>query len=382
MLSGDYTRFLDEQGYCTLSFRAYTVNHASTGRTFTRTANLDIPTEFIDVNSIRYEAALSSNLYLEPGGVVPVIIKCRVYGAILDENGMHEIGSQGGVVRGYTETPEPGSTNHYDTAFLPVITMHRGISTTQTVVIASHMIITDAVRNVDGSYDLTFQDERIVLDRNEIDMTYQTTSFKTVAQNAFAFAGFTGATFSDGGNCYPGSNGSGTTEIMTSRQVISYIMQLSGCFLRGRRGVFSPVPLLSVSLDEDNHPIPHLTLSSDWVFETTNIKNILGQGRINNIYVYENGADTPQRKNKNSYTCRDNPFITSGNKSAIKTLLQDRLNFFADNNGIIIDCLFYPLLEPGDFLKYNGHIFVLSRIEWEGGLFCKLYGTDMNKEYA
>jgi hypothetical protein len=292
----------------------------------------------------------------------------------------YEPGSHGGYIRGYIATPSPTSTSDYDRVFLPVVRIAGdGVAR----ILGSHMIITDAVQDSNGyGYTLTLTDERVVLDGCTLDMAAQQgNTFGTIAQNAFLAAGFPSSALTDLGDYYPGTM-TGLTDKLTARQTWTHLLQASGCITRARQGVFRSLPLKQVTVDSDGDPTPMWTISPNWVKSVTNLSNT--SVYVTPIVYYYN---EPGARRKDAHLCciKGNPFIISGNWQAIQTIVRSRMGDGSTmqfhNSGLEVECLFNPLLEPGDFIQFGASVNVLSRIEWNGGAFCRLYFTRGNTDY-
>ena len=389
MRSGSVDTYLNRQAYCRLHFDGYKVNHTPNGdyydRSFTRSTEDDIPEEFIDQSSVHFEAALNTSGLYEPGGVVPATIRCHVNGMyVWDDDGWREFGEGGGTVRNYKQIINPETALDYDVAYLPVVRIYSSSGFHTMSNLASHMIITQKEERDGCGYDLTFQTELCVFDNQEIDLSNYSTEgflFRALSQAVVQKTNLGLGALQNRTNIYPG-NMSNISGILTPRELLDRLLEISGCFLRQRDGVFYIVPVVS-SIDEQGSPVVNWAINKDWVMDERYIGDgdIIGENYVGYVLMLDEQSSKPKNKDVHRYVCSGNPFVKSWNKAAIKTYVEDRFCSKAYNIGMEVTCLFNPKLEPGDFIGFDG-THLLTRIEWDGGAFCKLYGAKPNTGYV
>ena len=364
-----------------LSLRAYDVSYASGYcRELTRNAAKDITADYIDMNSIHYEVSQISGDYFEPGAVIPAKLSLRVlpgHGLTLEES------------------PAPQSPADYSVVYRPVIQYMRPNGTVYTTVTTfPYLIIVSRTSDYDGeTIKLNLQDELCVLDNVQIDAaSYNGETGTTLISAAMTAAGLAGPKQSGGSS----SGITGTSlptkiyysgEEMSCRQAISYVLQMNGCFaIMNENGALNIKRMMDNATDGGNWPyVFDAELSADYVMDYYVGEYEPNKRRWTNVRVFPSDV-TPAKGNfPRTYILKDNPFIAEGNAGTYEALLRNRIIKELSFTGAEFEYRFNTNIELGDYVlaRYyqspnttNARDLLVSRIEWDGGAFCKLRGPD------
>ena len=343
----------------TFKLSCYTVSTSSSGyRTFTRYYAGDLTADYIDRDSIRWEASRGTSF--EPGGIVPSRLSVRILPGC-------------GGLTGIVATQRPTTFGQYDRAYEIILQWQDEQSIYSTSIGGMYIVTSKSPTENGDAVSLEFLDELTVLDGFEYDLADMPTSdYRTIVRNLFMTNGVPIADIVGvddyiiaGNNYYRGNQ-------MTARQALSRILQMNGCYMLqlGQQFVIRPLNhtygSADVQMDRE--------YSQDYSFDEY-------EGEWTSAII--NPPDDPIQYSGNSptsYILKDNPLLSEGNKNTYATTLQNRITNVS-RHGFSIKYLCCPEIEVGDIVQmrfkmrpnvYTSKKMAVARITWDGGAYFTL----------
>ena len=338
-----------------------------TGRHLTEDTQLDIAPEYIDLQSIHYEASVSPDGTFTPGSVTPGYCTLNVFQGGIPS----DILRPGNIL---APVPHPAHASDYHLVYQLKFIYDDGTNQVDTHFCGFFIITNIAEEDTasPGSYKMTLQSEMIVFENMRWDPSPFALGLRSMVRQISIDAGF-------------GENVSGLYEItdmtvvepdfeMSARQCLSYILQINGCYLA------------------DAYPINEESFEINCLVEATSSERTFPEdyeffhsyaqesGIWSDVRVYPKGTQHETGSLPSVYIIDNNPFVSSSNKSAIRTkLTQIMLN--RRETGFEVDYMLNPYLTVGSFVKIcymisetyaSEKLTRVNSIEWNGGAFMKI----------
>jgi len=384
MYTYDVDTQLEAGRYPILKMEAYDVTYNGPGyvRWMTRNSEKDITPEFIDISSIKVEVAMSSDNSFTPGGCIPATVSFRILRG-------------SGLTLNPVELPK--NAGDYSVLYRPRIyyqdvngNLYLGAC------VLPYMILREKIlsRGHSQSYNLTFEDELCMLDYMEYDVAtkygYPWGSVISFILETVGLAGTNEQGASDSGivsNITTNSTCYYQGEPMSGRQALSYILQMHGAFAKMNEN--GKLHILELN---DSGNTTDASMHQNYVSDVYFTNPDCGNGGIwDSIKIYGYDEETPTGNFPKKYILKGNPFVTSGNKSTYASPLSIRLQSHdpRENRGPEIECRYNVNFELGDLVKFNYNlipstitntIVLITRIRWDGGAYCQIYGP-IHEEY-
>lgn len=363
--------------YPSLSVRCYQVNYTQgSRRTLTRYSAGDIPSQYIDMDSIHAEWTYSPNDRFEPGGCIPVSLSFR-------------------LIPGSNVSIEtvlyPKSAADYSYLYHPVITFRTFKTTpTTTYLPFPYMVLREQSRSKgdDQTKKLYFEDETCMFDYVEVDVaSMYGNSYNSILYNILNTVGLAdqhntgiiGSTSLTGTSYYQG-------EPMSARQFLSYIGEANGIFYQlNNNSMLRIREMLTAedSQDSSSHYVYDGEVKWQY-FMDRNTEEVWPSGYVwQDVVVIPYGAERKTGNFPEKFYLYDNPFVVSENQNTYRALLMERMIKFLLYSGEEILCRYDPRFEIGDYISVRfklkeggigGVPMTICRISWDGSAFFTLKG--------
>ena len=353
----------------------YQVGRSNGYQTLTRKSEYDISSSYIDMSSTKFEWASCSGSTFEPGGVIPAVLSVNVF---------QDCPTLGNVIA----TPDPNTAaydgNPRNYQYLYRMRLRYESSRGTFNVEYGPYLICVKKEHGRGSAKLTFNDQLIIFDNITVDLASKSGGaiigdYCAAFERPFELAGLdpsVSVLHYDSGSI-PRFSNEYTGDPLTGRQILSYIMQMTGLCLfstsHPQESVTTPSWFVTRPLVSSSTDISDLQNIVDWKSgairgEWSSVIMIVDDDPI--IY---GSANVPE-----AYVFKGNPLVKVGSKNAYQTILEARV-LGIEREGFSLQCVLNPRIEPGDLIyftysEFSGNVeftqtkwMVVSRIIWNGG---------------